>query len=91
MKGYIYSIINKVDGKRYVGQTIDLERRKNTHYSKLRKNEHPNHLLQQAWNDWGEESFKFEYREYEIEDAKELNKLEIEEIKKFNSFEKDII
>ena len=32
MKGYIYQIINKVDGRRYIGQTINLEKRKWVHF-----------------------------------------------------------
>lgn len=87
MKGYIYQIINKVDGRRYVGQTINLQKRKSTHYSELRSNKHPNDLLQEAWNKWGEENFQFVYEEFEIEDKNTLNQKEIETIKKFNSYE----
>lgn len=86
MLGYIYQIINKVDGRRYIGQTINLEKRKQTHFSKLRKNEHPNYLLQNAWNQWGEENFQFVYEEFEIEDEDTLNKKEISTIKKYNSY-----
>lgn len=86
MKGYIYQIINKIDGRRYIGQTINLEKRKQAHFNNLRKNKHPNILLQQAWNDWGEESFSFEYREVEIIDENTLNNEEIKEIKKYNSY-----
>ena len=80
MKGYIYQIINKVDGRRYVGQTINLHKRKQTHFSKLRNNKHPNILLQQAWNEWGEENFSFEYEEIEIKDENTLNEAEINTI-----------
>ncbi len=88
MIGYIYSIINKIDGQRYVGQTIDIERRRRTHFSKLRNNTHPNPLLQEAWNEWGEESFVFEFKGYCIKDQEELDALEKQEIKKYNSYEK---
>ena len=84
MKGYIYQIINKVDGKRYVGQTIDIERRKKQHLTKLQNNTHPNIKLQQAWNEWGQESFYFDYEEFE--DSSVLDKKEIETIEKFDSF-----
>ena len=84
MKGYIYQIINKVDGKRYVGQTIDIERRKKQHLTKLQNNTHPNIKLQQAWNEWGQESFYFDYEEFE--DSAILDKKEIETIEKFDSF-----
>lgn len=42
MKAYIYFIINKVNGKRYVGQTTDFSRRKYTHFRCLRENRHAN-------------------------------------------------
>lgn len=87
MIGYIYSIVNKIDGQRYVGQTIDIERRKRTHFSKLKNNTHPNYLLQEAWNTWGEESFIFEFKQCYIKDQKELDDLEKQEIKKYNSYE----
>ena len=86
MIGYIYQIINKVDGKRYVGQTIDLQKRKNTHFNELKRNAHPNPLLQEAWNTWGEENFSFVYEEYEILDEDTLNQKEIETIAKYDSF-----
>lgn len=86
MKGYIYHIINKIDGKRYIGQTIDIERRRKTHLNRLRKNKHPNIQLQQAWNEWGEESFMFIYEEYEYEKEGFLNNKEIEQIQLYNSF-----
>lgn len=86
MKGYIYQIINKVDGRRYVGQTINLEKRKQTHFSKLRKNQHPNKLLQDAWNEWGEENFSFIYEEVDIKDNNTLNEAEINTISKYNSY-----
>lgn len=86
MKGYIYQIINKVDGKRYVGQTINLEKRKASHFSKLKTNSHPNYLLQKAWNEWGEENFEFSYEEIEDASPEILNQKEIETIARFNSF-----
>lgn len=86
MIGYIYQIINKVDGRRYIGQTIDLKKRKQTHFNNLRNNKHPNNLLQNAWNEWGEENFSFEYEEIEITDKDTLNEAEISTIKKYNSY-----
>ena len=63
-----------------------MHKRKQTHFSKLRNNKHPNILLQQAWNEWGEENFSFEYEEIEIKDENTLNEAEINTIAKYNSY-----
>lgn len=55
MVGYIYYIINKETGKRYVGQTINIKSRKEKHYTALRNNRHHSHKLQRAFNKYGEE------------------------------------
>lgn len=87
MKGYIYQIENLVNHKSYIGQTVDFKRRKNTHLSKLRKGTHENQKLQNAWNKYGELEFHFRYWEFEISNAQELDKLECDYIKKYNSIE----
>ena len=46
----IYALVNKDNGKIYVGRTVDLEKRKKTHFWMLSKNRHPNCHLQRAWN-----------------------------------------
>lgn len=55
----IYSIVNTVNQKMYVGLTMNLKRRKLDHLSKLRNQAHVNHLLQKDFNKFGEESFQF--------------------------------
>lgn len=55
----IYMIVNKVNGKRYVGSSRNCARRKSEHISKLRRNAHINKKLQAAWNKYGENSFEF--------------------------------
>ena len=56
----IYMIRNKVNGKMYVGQAIEIEgSRWKRHRSELRGNYHVNEHLQRAWNKYGEESFEF--------------------------------
>lgn len=55
----IYVIENTVNSKKYVGQTRDLNSRRNNHFSKLRTNKHPNKHLQSSWNKHGESAFIF--------------------------------
>ena len=86
MIGYIYHIINKVNGKRYIGETVQYETRKKTHLRNLKNGEHHSIKLQKAWNKYGEDNFEFQVRQVEISSLDELNKLEQEEIKKYNSY-----
>ena len=55
----IYKIENLVNGKVYVGQTIDLHKRKLEHFAILRRDGHCNMHLQSAFNKYGEDNFKF--------------------------------
>lgn len=84
MIGYIYQIQNIVTGQSYIGQTIDIFRRKRTHYDRLRGKRHDNPKLQASWNKYGEENFRFEYWEFELTNIAELDKLECEYIDKFD-------
>lgn len=56
----IYKIENLVNGKVYIGQARNIDRRLNNHLQELIKNIHGNQYLQNAWNKYGEENFKFE-------------------------------
>jgi group I intron endonuclease len=60
MASGIYSITNKEDGKRYIGRSVDISRRKRDHLKALREGKNSSRHLQLAWNKWGEESFIFE-------------------------------
>ena len=55
----IYCIENLVNGKKYIGLTNDIARRKNEHFNLLRKNSHENQHLQHSWNKYHEENFEF--------------------------------
>ena len=59
----IYSITNSGNGKRYIGQSIDIEKRWREHRWYLRANKHKNNHLQNAWNKYGETAFVFEVLE----------------------------
>ena len=56
---YIYQIINKLTQKRYIGETLNAEERKERHFSDLRKNCHHSQKLQRAFNKYGKENFEF--------------------------------
>ena len=65
MKGRgIYQILNKINGKRYIGSAAKLRKRELNHLSELRRNIHKNSYLQRAWRKYGEKSFTFEVLEY---------------------------
>jgi group I intron endonuclease len=55
----IYEIINKVNGKRYYGSSSDIHNRWRRHKRELKKNNHDNLHLQNAWNKYGIDNFKF--------------------------------
>lgn len=56
----IYKIENKVNGKVYIGESLDIERRWNEHREDLDNNKHHSFKLQNDWNKYGEDNFKFE-------------------------------
>lgn len=55
----IYCIENTTNGKKYIGLSRNIEQRWNEHLSKLRRGKHGNVYLQRAWNNCGEDAFKF--------------------------------
>lgn len=56
----VYAIRSIKNGKVYVGSSISLEQRKQTHFTALRKNRHYRRELQEDWNTFGESGFRFE-------------------------------
>ena len=86
MKAYIYFIINKITGERYVGQTTNFVRRKNEHLSQLKNKTHINKKLQNAWNKYGENNFIVEKIQYDNISKEELNNEEIKYIKQYDSY-----
>ena len=56
----VYRIRNTVNGKEYIGSSVDVQKRWSAHRSALRLGTHPNRHLQTAWNKYGEEAFVFE-------------------------------
>lgn len=56
---HIYIIKNNINGIKYYGRTNNPIKRKNWHFSHLRKNIHGNYKLQNSFNKYGEENFSF--------------------------------
>ena len=87
MKSGIYGFKNTENGKWYIGQSINLIRRKNEHIGRLRSKSHYNQRLQNDFNLHGEYCF-----EYHVLEECIIDMLSIREevwIKYFNSFDKE--
>ena len=56
----IYAIVNKLNGKRYVGSAKVLSKRKREHFARLKKGNHHSTALQHAWDKYGEGAFVFD-------------------------------
>lgn len=63
-KPCIYCITDVVSNKIYIGSAKGHYRRKGQHYYMLRKGNHFNKHLQNAWSKNGEDNFKFEILEF---------------------------
>lgn len=66
----IYAITNKVNGKKYIGSSINIAKRWRCHVSNLRSGKHGSRRLQNAWDKYGAESFEFSVLEYVPEHAR---------------------
>lgn len=56
----IYKIENLINGKIYIGSSINMESRFKSHFGALRGNRHHNIYLQRSFNKHGEDNFDFE-------------------------------
>ena len=57
--GGIYMIENLINHKVYIGQSQDIERRHKDHIRHLKHGNHDNSHLQNAWNKYGADNFRF--------------------------------
>lgn len=60
----VYKITNTINQKFYIGSAVYFAARRGEHLSLLRKNSHHNKHLQNSFNKYGEQNFKFEILEY---------------------------
>jgi group I intron endonuclease len=59
----IYTIFNNISRKIYVGSSLSIKDRWQTHLQHLRSNRHGNHHLQRSYNKHGESAFEFYIQE----------------------------
>ena len=79
--GCIYMYTNKINGMKYIGQTIcRLKKRHNEHLKR------DNSYIDRALRKYGEENFLLEIIEDGINDADKLNELEMYYIEKYDAF-----
>ena len=76
----IYKITNSLNGKMYIGQTIDMGKRKKEHFKSLSSGIHFNKYLQNAFDKYGSDAFSFDV--IEVCDVSALNEKEYNYIAK---------
>lgn len=84
MEKYIYKITNKINGKCYIGQTVDYKRRFSEHKSMGYGNEQ-NKVLYKAFKKYGIENFSFEVIENKTSDYNVREKYWIAYYDSFNN------
>lgn len=55
----IYEIVNKTNGHRYIGSSVNIHNRTNLHIRNLNQNKHHSRHLQSAWNKYKADAFEF--------------------------------
>lgn len=81
--GYIYMVTNKINGKKYIGQTLRDDIKIRWSYHKSMQKNSIGHYLYNAYKKYGIENFKFEIICICFDE--DCNKYEIDYIKKYNT------
>ncbi len=93
MTSGVYAIVNKINGKRYVGKSNNIERRWSDHIRLLRKDTKPkdcNRHLYSSFKKYGENNFGFEYLEsFDVYDDALLSEAELFWIDLFGTLNRD--
>jgi group I intron endonuclease len=77
----VYRIVNRINGKFYVGSSSEYEKRKRSHLRLLRKGTHHNKPIQEDFDKHGEDNFYFEVLEkYDVINRDDLFEVEQEYI-----------
>lgn len=79
----IYKILCLINNKSYIGQSINIQKRFNSHKYDLNRGKHRIKQLQDDWNKYGPENFVFEILEECT--RKDLGKLEQRYIRSLNT------
>ena len=87
LKSGIYCIENTKSNKKYIGQSVNIEDRWRRHISELNNGTHHNSHLQNVWNKYGEDYFKFYVLEYC--DVSDLDEKERYYIGLYNTTDRD--
>ena len=84
----VYSIVNVINGKIYVGSSNDIFTRFRGHKNNLKKGKHENEHLQYSYNKYGKDSFTYNILEI-VNDIENLRKNEIKWIETLNTLNKE--
>lgn len=60
MKSGVYQIVNTINGKRYIGSSINIKKRWREHRGALKGRRHHNTYLQRSWDKYGKSNFDFQ-------------------------------